>query len=62
MGKKAFLTTEKWAQVIILNNLKFLVRQIAKDSKTGLRNAFYLLKFKHECTCLNLINPKLTLP
>ena len=33
MDKKQFLSTEKRAQIVLLNNLKFSVRQIARKMK-----------------------------
>ena len=42
MGKRQSLTTEEWAQIVTLSNLKFSVRQIAKKmkiSKTTVHNA-----------------------
>ena len=48
MDKKQFLSTEKRAQIVLLNNLKFSVRQIArkmKVSKTAVHHA--IMKYQN---------------
>ena len=48
MDKKQFLSTEKRAQIVLLNNLKFSIRQIArkmKVSKTAVHHA--IMKYQN---------------